>query len=348
MNNLPLELITIIINYISKITDKRQFTQTCKTYNNLTTPLIKSQELTIKIKHFKYPGNDNCVEKFTLELCNDSYFDKIPKYYLYPYNLYLVKALVIYNQLELLEIAISNGCYLYKYIDDVKYKYDDRNSNSCAHAVISGNIEMLIFVRLHGCEWDGKIFELAAQYNHLHILKFLVKYGCEISDSTTICTSEYAAENGNIDMINWLIENHYTTSFDMCEIAAGYGHLDMLKFLTKNNFYSDYHACVAAASNGQLECLQWLIKNGHQLDVSCVYSESALHNQRHIIVWMRKNGYVWDSKTCEWAIKGNNFDLLKWLVKEGCDLDINVYKVAIKKGNIEMIQWLKDNCCPTQ
>jgi hypothetical protein len=52
---LPLELITIIVTYMSKITDKRQFTQTCKSYNTITKPIIQNQESTLIIKYFEYP-----------------------------------------------------------------------------------------------------------------------------------------------------------------------------------------------------------------------------------------------------------------------------------------------------
>src|SRR4051812_48235518 len=113
MQSLPPELINIIANYTQKITDKRQFSKTCKLYNNITKPLIQLQESTIKFKHFEYPTK-YCMEKFTLELCNDGYFDKIPDSYLIPYNLFIVKALTIYGQLELLKKAIENGCELFK------------------------------------------------------------------------------------------------------------------------------------------------------------------------------------------------------------------------------------------
>ncbi len=203
MLSLPPELITIIATNISKITDKRQYTQTCNTYNNLTKPLILNQETTLKIEHFGYPKY-NCVEKFTLEICNDSYFSKIPICYLNQYNNIIVKALTIYGQIELLEIALGYEHDLFKEIDDSGYGDPGGNNNSCVHAIISGNIDMLVFVRLHGCEWDEDIFDFAAKCNHLHMLKFLKKYGCEIGEYA----SSYAEENGNTEMMDWLTENN--------------------------------------------------------------------------------------------------------------------------------------------
>ncbi len=343
MQTLPLELIDIIITYISKITDKRQFAQTCKTHNNLIKPLIQNQESMLKIKYFEYPI-DYCVEKFTLELCNDSYFNKISELYLNPQNDIIVKALTIYRQIELLELAMENGCELFKQIDDYDNYVDYlENNNSCAHAVISGNIEMLIFVRLHGCQWDSNIFLLAARCNHLHMLKFLEKYGCEEDDIATL----FCAINGNIEMMNWLIENDFEINIECCQTAAYHGHLDMLKLLKNSDCYWDDYACQFSANNGQLECLEWLIDNGCPLNVSNVYYFSANNNHVHIIKWMRSKGYLWDKEICVGAIEGNHLELLKWLIKEGCKLDINIYNAAIKNKNLGIIQLLKDNGCPT-
>ncbi len=168
MNTLPLELINIIVTYIPKITDKRQFTQTCKTYNNITKPIIKNQETILKVDHSKIRRQDVilkinrfeypqicCMEKFTIELCNDSYFNKIPNYYLTPKNNIIVKALTIYGQIELLKRAINNGCELFKDLrDEGDYEYNNLDNNSCAHAVFSGEINVLKFVRSHGCQWN--------------------------------------------------------------------------------------------------------------------------------------------------------------------------------------------------
>ncbi len=351
MDTLPLELINIIATFIQKITDKRQYTQTCNTYNNLIKLIIHEQELKLEIKHFTYP-TDYCMEKFTLELCNDAYFNKIPTYYLNRNNGFIVDALTIYGQIELLEIAMGNGCGLLTQINNDDYDDDDdvhENNNSCVHAVISGNIDMLIFVRLHGCQWDSEIFELAAKCNHLHMLKFLKKYGCKMGKNTSL----FVAKNGNIEMMKWLIENNYVIHDETCQTAAAYGHLDMLKLLRQHNYYWDIYTCLLAAKNGQLECLQWSIENGCDFDVSYIYSDAACFNQLHIIKWMRSKGYIWDSKICVAATRSNQFELLKWLVKEGCELDSNVYNIALhyfnfnSNNNADMMQWLKDNNCPT-
>ncbi len=373
MNSLPPELLNIIAIYLRKITDKRQFTQTCKLYNNITKPIIQNQEKTLKIKYFEYPNN-YCMEKFILELCNDSYFNKIQNHYLIPQNKIIVRALTIYGQIELLKLAISNGCKLIKEIDVSLYdSIDVDNNNSCSHAVIGGNIDMLMFVRSHGCEWNEETLELAAKVNQFNMVKFLKKNGFDIDRYISI----RVAENGNVEIMNWLIENNYIIDDMACESASDHGHLNMLKLLKKNNCYWDSDVCLSAATGGHLECFQWLVENGCPFNISCCYSESARFGKNHIIKWMRSKGYAWDSKTCIGAIQGRKFELLKWLVKEGCELNSNVYYAVEDNipswflenwdfGSVEerelskidhdayvneykeMMQWLKDNGCPTQ
>ncbi len=71
MQTLPIEIIEQIVSYIPKITDKRQFTRICKLCNIIAYPIIQNQESKIKIRGFIYT-TEKCVEKFTLELCNDA------------------------------------------------------------------------------------------------------------------------------------------------------------------------------------------------------------------------------------------------------------------------------------
>ncbi len=358
MNTLPSELINIIITHILKITDKRQFTQTCITYNNITKSLIQNQETTfkvnlskirrqdviLKINHLEYSQN-YCMEKFTIELCNDSYFNKIPNCYLTPKNNIIVKALTIYGQIELLTCAMKNGCNLLKNLRD-EYDYFNFDDNSCAHAVLSGEIDVLKFVRSHGGLWNCETADFAAECGHLHILKFLVTNGCNPRMSASL----NAAEVGHIDILHWLIENTYTMHFDARQMAARHGNLDILKILGQSKYVWNDDVCRYAAIGGSLSCLQWGIENGCKLNVSEIYGIAARWNYIHIINWLRNNGYMWDSKACEGAVRGNQLELLKWLVKEGCELDKNVYNVAlynvIENNNPEVLQWLIDNNCP--
>ncbi len=295
MQTLPKEIIEHIVLYISKITDKRQFTQTCKICNTITKPIIQNQESKIKIKYFEYSEySQQCFdEKFTLELCNDSYFNMIPQRYLNPNNDVIVKALTIYGQIELLKIAICNGCELFKEVrqqnDYSTESMEKYNNNSCAHAIISGSIKMLKFVRLHGCRWDNETFDLAIKYNNFDTVKFLKEYGCEMP----IYVSEYVAINGNIIMLEWLIKNGTKIYKKLCDTAAKCGRFEMLELLrNKYNCPWDYYTTSGAAEYGYLDILKWCIDNGCEFRSSHAYSNALSGKQFHVCSWMWNNGYL--------------------------------------------------------
>ncbi len=281
MQTLPIEIIGHIVLYISKITDKRQFTQTCKICNTITYPIIKNQKSKIRIKQFKKPIRSD-IERFTLELCYDSYFNMIPNSYLNPKNNIIVKALTIYGQVELLKQAMDNGCKLFTEITE-------KNNNSCIHAIISGNINMLKFVRLHGCQCDAETLNIAAHHNEFDMVKFLYEEGCVISN----CAGEYASCNGNIIILKWLIENGMGLNVTFCRYAARFGHLELLKILRNDHNCSwDYLTTNGAAIGGHLDVLQWSIDNGCEFDYFSAYISAKLHHRHNVAEWIDNNGYL--------------------------------------------------------
>jgi hypothetical protein len=250
--------------------------------------MIKKQELTIEIEHFKY-SIEYCMEKFTLEICNDSYFDMIPYCHYNPKNNVIVKALTVYSQIGLLRLALCNNCKLFMEVrqkDD--YSMEKYNNNSCAHAIISGSIEMLTFVRLYGCKWNYETFNLAIKHNNFDMVKFLVAYGCEIP----VYIDKYVAINGNIIMLEWLILNGLKIYSTLCDTAAKCGHLEFLKILrNKYNCPWNYLTTSGAAEYGDLDILKWCIDNGCEFRPSHAYSNAWSSRKFHICSWMWNNGY---------------------------------------------------------
>ncbi len=346
MQSLPIEIIINIVNYIPKITDKRQFTQTRSRYNKATKEIIKTQELTIKITHFKYPTK-YCAKKFTLELCNDSYFNFIPDDYLIPENKSIVKALLIYNQIEILERAINNGCRIYtsfNYIWFIDYNDEELtklDKNSCYHAIMSGNVEVLEYVMLYDCEWNAETLGFAVQCNNLDIIKCLKSYGGEMD----AYSCSYASKNGNIEILDWLLKNGACLDDRSCEMAAIHGHIDTLKWLRQNNFYWDEHVCTSLAEGGFLEGLIWAIENGCNLNISELYYQSAFNNQSHIIKYMQGAGYMWDNSISVGAAEGGHLDLLKYLIEQGCGWDINICSIALLNKHINVCKWAMESGC---
>ncbi len=193
MQSLPNEIIPIIFGFIQKITDKRMFIRTCKIYNNLTKILIKKVELnnltrrklSLYISYLKH--NAYTVERFTLELCFDSYLDLIPMSYINRNNVIIIDVAIIWNNIKLLEMAINNGCELsyynrmliidYDRLDMIKLLGDKIkwDKNTSARAISNGKLDIIIWAKQNNLELDiRRVHEIAIIYGQLNIVKWTV------------------------------------------------------------------------------------------------------------------------------------------------------------------------------
>ncbi len=224
MEPLPNELIIEIFNYILKITDKRQFLRTCIHYNNLTTQSMLNYEKNYNILHFIYQI-DYCVEKFTLELCHDSYFNLIPEHYITKSNKILVKCLAYYNNIELLKLAKLKGCdmnmddtinfvVLAEHISVLEWCVGNLKNQHFANAYLINceKIHILICLRENQCKFGNtNIYWMcnnAAEFGQLEILKILRGLGCHWSKYTY----ELALKSGNQELVKWMIDSGCPTN----------------------------------------------------------------------------------------------------------------------------------------
>ncbi len=229
MNTLPNELIIEIFNTILKITDKRQFLKTCILYNNLTKISFANYEGNYKTKHFE-KIDKYCVEKFTLELCNDAYFNLIPEHYVTLLNGILDKCAAYYGNIHLLNLVNKHGynlCCVMEYgalggqFDVIRWGLNNgifdghfgrdynfmRERWICASAAQGGHLELLKWLYNEGCSWDYMTCAYAAYHGNLEILKYAYSNGCILG--YVICG--YAKDGGHKEILEWLLENGYPT-----------------------------------------------------------------------------------------------------------------------------------------
>ncbi len=270
MDTLPNEIILLIFDKILKITDKRQFLKTCNKYNKLTKYAFTKYENDYRVMDFIENYKSYSVEKFTLELCHDKYFDMIPNSYITPINKIIVKALVIFNCLPKLKIAKENGCKfdlicyyssIFGHLDILKWARENNyywDSLICSNAAFNGHFEFLKWARENGCNWTTNTCSYAARNGHLEILKWARENGCNWNVETCF----YAARQGHLEILKWARENGCDWDKKTCILAACNGHLDILKWARENGCDWDSNVCHIASQNGHLELLKWAIDNG--------------------------------------------------------------------------------------
>jgi hypothetical protein len=101
----------------------------------------------------------------------------------------------------------------------------------CSEAALTGNLALVRWLReVKKFDWNEGTICAAAQFGHLHIVKYCMKHKCP--------RIKFA-----------------------CALAAASGHLDILKYLHENGVPWDFHTCAFARENNHLECLVYALDN---------------------------------------------------------------------------------------
>ncbi len=341
--SLPNDIILLIFNQITLITDKRQFLRICIQYNKITRQSMDNFENNYSIKHFD-KINDYCMEKFTLELCHDKYFDRIPKSYVIPNNNILINALAAFYTPPLLQIDENIN---YGFIDYCKYAFTKIKKSFSE----TDNINILELAKNNGCDLM-KIYRYCVIYGNLECLKWTIqnycdffswknRFGCK-KNLSWICDT--AALNGHLNILIWAREHDIPWDSVTCSSASLNGHLGCLKWARKNGCEWNQYTCAYAAQNGKLECLKWAREKGCEWnEYTC--SLAASNGHLEILKWARENGCVWDFETCEFAAENGQLECLIWARENGCDWNKNTCSSAVKNGHLECLVWARENGC---
>lgn len=92
------------------------------------------------------------------------------------------------GHLRLMKFAASKHCIL------------DAYTVRCV--VMRGCLRTVKWLEKHKCNWNESVTELAAQFQHFQILKFLIKKGCPF-DADCVCAT---ARSGPLKMFKWLLK----------------------------------------------------------------------------------------------------------------------------------------------
>lgn len=110
------------------------------------------------------------------------------------------------GNLDIVKILINTGVYW----DSNVYYYSCMGGRLC----VLKYLFKLAHNDLSKPWWTAACCATAAEYNHLHILKYLRKNGCPWDENTT----KFALINNNIDILKWSLENNCRISPDLREI----------------------------------------------------------------------------------------------------------------------------------
>jgi len=78
-------------------------------------------------------------------------------------------------------------------------------------AAAGGHLEVLMWAREHGCNWDEFTCAFAAEGGHLEVSQWVREHGCpweeHIPESDRDCCA-LAAQGGHLEVLKWLHEHN--------------------------------------------------------------------------------------------------------------------------------------------
>ncbi len=141
----------------------------------------------------------------------------------------------------------------------------------CANLVLFGNLEDLIWATEHSCPLSLACMENAARHNYRNIVVWLREHGCAWDGSVTAA----AAEGGHLEMLEMLREQNPDDRCPWdtrcCNRAAQNGNIQMLKWLRDPTKASGVCAwgnsvCYDAIFSGNVELAKWAYEEGAPLN----------------------------------------------------------------------------------
>jgi len=152
----------------------------------------------------------------------------------------------------------------------------------CAYAMSSSRLDMVEYLRTHGCPWDERVSYCAAHAGRLDTLQWLRDRGCPWDSQLYIA----AARGRHYHIVEWALAHGCPYDASLCATIAALGDLECLKQLRQRGMPWDARTCEEAAVGLHLETLQWAIANGCPHSLSECRSR-AVHREKWTVVdWL--------------------------------------------------------------
>lgn len=211
-------------------------------------------------------------------------------------------------------------------------------------AVQVGNLKVVRFFVEQGIYDLNKLelLPLATKYNHMDIVKYLIKKGARIyinNNSTDTKqnrntqkkyvndTLDYYIYNGDLEMVSYLnnhgVDIHKDRDRSLYQ-AARFGHLHIVKYLVENGAKNP-NALRAAAINDHLDIVEYLLNNGADIQIfkNRAFCDAASYGYLDIVSFLLENGADINSEN-DLALRGatnwGKTDTVEYLLEHGANI----------------------------
>ncbi|KAG6620087.1 ankyrin-like protein [Phytophthora cinnamomi] len=193
----------------------------------------------------------------------------------------------------------------------------------------------------------GNVADEVAKRGDLEMMQFLVEHALVNEDSVA---PDLAAEYGHLELVKWLAKNeekhHWRFTWEAMNGAAANGYILVVRWLHEND-KAEYcsNAMDNAAEFGHLEVLQWLNEHRYGDNAVNAMDLAAMNGHLEVVQWLHANAVSAATPLgFDLAAEGNHLDVVQWLhenLREGCTTQ--AMDLAAKRGHIEMVKWLHHN-----
>ncbi|RLN55357.1 hypothetical protein BBP00_00008528 [Phytophthora kernoviae] len=201
-------------------------------------------------------------------------------------------------------------------------------------AARNGQLEVLRWLKQHHDQvfWGANELRYAIDGNHGVVARWLQE---NTRPPTKLKAMDFAAANGNLELVQWLFEVRQEASSTAAAKAAKGGYFDMLKWMDRHSLCKYQGVPVEdAAAAGHLKIVKWLHKSGVGIATPRAIDNAAAHGHLEVVKWLhRKKEYGCTLVAMDDAAMNGHLEMRS----EGCTMDAAVN--ASRNEHMEILQW---------
>ena len=216
--------------------------------------------------------------------------------------------------------------------------------STCNNAAMGGNIDIIYTLREEGID-SRKMAIWSIIGGKLDTLKILLSEGYPLSSNTIGHNVCLAAENNNIDIVKYLIEEKNQS----CDIstyiqAASNGYVELMQYLLDDHHLPDYDDDIdifcSAVRSKQYGIMDCLIEDGFPLNTSVTFL-AAILNDLDMIKYLHLRNCPWD-----YSVYIGNLEIMQYAFDNSCQFDERSCHLVASSGNIPALELLHSFGCP--
>jgi hypothetical protein len=195
------------------------------------------------------------------------------------------------------------------------------------------------YLYAQGCPWPNWLLETAARNGYFEVVRF-----CHEHDSPWDGDGDHAprcaAESGNIELIDWLLQQPgMELSEEVVSAAAEEGHIAVCQYLHAQQCAWDETSTSNAAASGNLGLLRWLMDNGCPWYAGFLCMSAAQGDGIEVLLYLQQEGLLTSATLTDALRAAGSFDKFataKWLREQGAE-----WPTVIKSGpwRGELLAW---------